>query len=186
MSNPHAIHSQRHLRWSTNVWAYILGNRMIGPYLLPERLTRHSYFVFHRDVLTDFLDDIPLEAKHCLWFQPDGASAYLSSPVRNMLDMEYPGHWIGRELLGFMAATISRSDTFDFFLWDYLKELVYQDLVTTESQLVARLHAACKSRCCNVCSHHSTTSACVARYARWTFLTFSYINICKYQCSCFQ
>ncbi|GIX71294.1 uncharacterized protein CEXT_611611 [Caerostris extrusa] len=42
--------------------AIMLGNRLIGPYLLPERLTGHSYLIFIRDVLSDVLDDMPLAA----------------------------------------------------------------------------------------------------------------------------
>ncbi|GBM77684.1 hypothetical protein AVEN_28574-1 [Araneus ventricosus] len=42
-----------------------------------------------------------------------------------------------------MAATFARSYTVGFFLWGHLKELVYRDVVTTQMDLVARLHAAC-------------------------------------------
>ncbi len=58
--------------WSVNMWADILGDHLFGPYLLPERLLGHSYFVFLCDVLPDFLYDIPLAAIHGLWFQEDG------------------------------------------------------------------------------------------------------------------
>ncbi|GBL73684.1 hypothetical protein AVEN_230680-1 [Araneus ventricosus] len=61
--NPHAIRPQKHQeRWSLNVWAGILGDRLLGPYLLPERLSGQSYLVFLNEVLTEFLDDIPLAA----------------------------------------------------------------------------------------------------------------------------
>ncbi|GBL81889.1 hypothetical protein AVEN_50489-1 [Araneus ventricosus] len=33
----------------------------------------------------------------------------------------------------------------DFILWGHLKKLVYRDVVTTQMDLVARLHAACTS-----------------------------------------
>ncbi|GBN96819.1 hypothetical protein AVEN_183665-1, partial [Araneus ventricosus] len=64
---------------------------------------------------------------------------------RGWLDMEYPGRWIGRGGSGSMAATLARSYTVGFFLWGHLKELVYRDVVTTQMDLVARLHAACTS-----------------------------------------
>ncbi|GFW39506.1 uncharacterized protein TNCV_3908151 [Trichonephila clavipes] len=44
-----------------------------------------------------------------------------------------------------MASTFTRSYTLDFFLWGHLKELVYRDVVTTQKDLGARLHAACTS-----------------------------------------
>ncbi|GBN39379.1 hypothetical protein AVEN_205915-1 [Araneus ventricosus] len=71
--NPHAIRPQKHQeRWFLNVWAGILGDRLLGPYLLPERLSRQSYLVFLNEVLTEFLDDISLAAIQGLWFQHDG------------------------------------------------------------------------------------------------------------------
>ncbi|GFU90786.1 hypothetical protein TNCV_4870181 [Trichonephila clavipes] len=38
-------------------------------------------------------------------------------------------------------------------LWSNLKELVSRHEVTKQTDLVARLHAACTSRCCDVCNH---------------------------------
>ncbi|GIY28577.1 DUF4817 domain-containing protein [Caerostris extrusa] len=70
-SNPHVIRPQRHQdSWSVNVWTGMLGNRLIGTYLLPELLTGHS-------------------------FQHDGAPGHLSSLVRHWLDIEYTGRRIG-------------------------------------------------------------------------------------------
>lgn len=143
LSNPHALRPHRHQRrWSVNVWAGILGNRMIGPYLLPQRLTGQSYLIFLRAVLPAFLEDIPLAALRGLWYQHDGAPAHFSSPVREWLDTEYPGRWIGR---GGPVEWPPRSPDLtplDFFLWGHLKELVYRTPCPTDGDLVARLHAA--------------------------------------------
>ncbi|GBM52204.1 hypothetical protein AVEN_170990-1 [Araneus ventricosus] len=59
-------------------------------------MTLDTYLVFLNDVLTEFLDDIPLAAIQGLWFQHDGAPAHFCAPVRDWLGMEYPGRWIGR------------------------------------------------------------------------------------------
>ncbi|GFW19715.1 uncharacterized protein TNCV_1606051 [Trichonephila clavipes] len=51
--------------------------------------------VFLNEVLTEFLDDIPLAAKQRLWFQHEMGLRSIS--VRNWLDIAYPGRWIGRQ-----------------------------------------------------------------------------------------
>ncbi|GBL89022.1 hypothetical protein AVEN_255173-1 [Araneus ventricosus] len=132
-------------RWSLNVWAGILGDRLLGPYLLPERLSGQSYLVFLNEVLTEFLDDIPLAAIQGLWFQHDGAPTHFCAPVRGWLDMQYPGRWIERGGLVLWPPRSPDLAPLDFFLWGHLKELVYRDVVTTQMDLVARLHAACTS-----------------------------------------
>lgn len=71
-SSPHTIHPEKvQVRWFVNMRIGRLGSRMIGPYLLPERLKGQSYLVFLRNVLTDFIDDIPLVTTHGLCFQND-------------------------------------------------------------------------------------------------------------------
>ncbi|GFX10407.1 uncharacterized protein TNCV_1868021 [Trichonephila clavipes] len=44
-----------------------------------------------------------------------------------------------------MASTLARSYTLGFFLWGYLKELGYRDIVTTQIDLTASVYAACTS-----------------------------------------
>ncbi|KAF8793411.1 hypothetical protein HNY73_004893 [Argiope bruennichi] len=59
--NPHLIRAQEHEEsWSVNVWVGILGDRLFGPYLLLEWHPGHSYLIFLRNVLSEFLDGIPL------------------------------------------------------------------------------------------------------------------------------
>jgi len=60
-ANPHAIREARHqTTFSTNVWAAIVGDRLIGPIRLPERLTGSTYREFldplTRGILSDLLD----------------------------------------------------------------------------------------------------------------------------------
>jgi len=64
-ANPHAIReARRQTAFSINVWAVIIGDRLIGPVRLPERLTGTTYREFFerltQDFLPDVLDDVPL------------------------------------------------------------------------------------------------------------------------------
>ena len=95
--NPHVIHRRGYQhRFSVNVWAGIVGNNLIGPYLLPYRLTGRVYTIFLRDVLPELLEDVPLETRRLMWFQHDGAPAHYFGEAREFLNENFPNRWIGR------------------------------------------------------------------------------------------
>lgn len=112
-SHLHAFRLHRHqVHWSVNAWTGVLCNRMIRSYLLNERLTRHSHFVFLRDVWTDYLDDLPLSAINDLWFHYDRAPVDFSFSVRDWLDMEYPRRW-----MDVVVRFYGRYDSQIWYLW---------------------------------------------------------------------
>lgn len=95
--NPHATVTRGYQqRFSVNVWAGIVGDVLIGPYLLPPRLDGTTYLAFLQQVLPDLLDDVPLAIVRQMWFQHDGAPAHFALRVRVYLDEQYPQRWIGR------------------------------------------------------------------------------------------
>ncbi|KAH0812983.1 hypothetical protein GEV33_009808 [Tenebrio molitor] len=56
--NPHQIRERGfQQRFSTNVWAGIIGNRLIGPHVLPPHLN------LNLNELSDLLDDVPLQIR---------------------------------------------------------------------------------------------------------------------------
>ena len=64
-------------KFRVNVWAGIVGDYLIGLYVLPPRLNAQSYLVFLRDVLPELLEEqlpILLLSSHWL-FQHDGCPA---------------------------------------------------------------------------------------------------------------
>ena len=72
----------------------------------------------------------------------DGAPPHVSVDVRNHLNAVYTGRWIGR---GGPIPWPTRSpdlNLIDYFLWGYLKSLVFETLVETDMELVARIVAA--------------------------------------------
>lgn len=141
--NPHAIFVKGHQeKFSVNVWAGILNGRIIGPYILPNRLNSRTYLVFIRDILTELLEDIPLDAILGMWFQHDGAPAHFAQIVRDYLNNRYGQQWIGR---GGPVAWPPRSPDLtplDFFFWGQMKSLVYDTPVNDVMDLVARIEVA--------------------------------------------
>ena len=57
--NLHTHHAHRFQQcFGINVWAGIVDGCLIGPYLLPPRLTGHTYCIFLREVLGELLEDV--------------------------------------------------------------------------------------------------------------------------------
>lgn len=141
--NPYAIRQQRYQqRFSINVWAGIVNDFFIGPYLLPTRLNGESYGIFLEQVLPELLQDVPIVIRNRMWFQHDGAPAHFSTDVRTYLDATFGARWIGR---GGPVAWPPRSpdlSSLDFFLWGYLKSIVYETPLDSDEDLVARLSEA--------------------------------------------
>lgn len=141
--NPHAlqIRGYQH-RFSVNMWAGIVGERLIGPIMLPPRLTGTVYLNFLRYTLPELLDELPLDIRRNLWFQHDGAPAHFSHVVREHLDDRFRGRWIGRGSDVNWPARSPDLTPLDFFLWGHMKSLVYETPVQSEEDLVARISVA--------------------------------------------
>jgi len=79
-ANPHGtiVHGHQR-RFAVNIWAGIVGDQLIGPYLLPPRLTAQVYAAFLRETLPAFVEDVPLDVRARMWFQHDGPSALCRS-----------------------------------------------------------------------------------------------------------
>jgi hypothetical protein len=62
--NPHAIRKRGYqVRFSVSVWAAIVGDIVVGPYLIPDRLTAQRYRDFPETVLPGLLEDVPLAVR---------------------------------------------------------------------------------------------------------------------------
>lgn len=142
--NPHLIRNRSYQRrWSINIWAGLLNNNVIGPYILPNRLNSALYNQFLNENLPlPLLDEVPLASRLNCWFQHDGAPAHYGIQVRNLLNELFPERWIGR---GGPIQWPPRSpdlNPLDFFFWGYLKEKVYREPVVSPEDVIARIHAA--------------------------------------------
>jgi len=76
--NPHetrVTNFQR--RILVNVWCGVLGNKLIGPFVLNENLMGNTYEAFLRNQLPGLLEDIPLMIRSQMYFQHDGAPPIL-------------------------------------------------------------------------------------------------------------
>lgn len=77
-------------RFSFNVWAGIIGDTLIGPFILPNRLNANSYLNFLSNDLAGLLEDIPIRTRLEMFYQHDGAPAHFGRFVRNWLNENFP------------------------------------------------------------------------------------------------
>ncbi|XP_070519716.1 uncharacterized protein [Cardiocondyla obscurior] len=120
--NPHAVRKAFfQFRWSLNVWAGIVDNKIIGPYFLPPRLNGELYAKFLENNLPILLEDVPLIIRQELIYQQDGAPPHFSCRARQVLDNQFADRWIGR---GGPIAWPARSpdlNVLDYFIWGHIK-----------------------------------------------------------------
>lgn len=142
--NPHEIAEGRHQQqFSVNVWAAIVGNHLIGPHFLPNRLNGADYRQFLEEVLPELLEDVPIQLRQNMYFMHDGAPAHFSLVARHYLDEEYPDRWIGRGGPHPWPPRSPDLNCLDYFLWGHLKTLVYATPVENVDQLRERIVVSC-------------------------------------------
>jgi hypothetical protein len=71
------------------VWAGIPGNCLVGPHVLPHRLTGNHYRDFLLHDLPQLLGDLPLTVRARMWYTHDGALAHFSRAVLDVLGNTY-------------------------------------------------------------------------------------------------
>lgn len=141
--NPHAFRTLDHqYRWSVNVWGGILGQYVIGPYFFEGHLNGQEFNRFLAEDLFDLLEDVPLVVIRRMWLQLDGAPAHFHINVRNHLNQYFPNKWIGRGGPQNWPARSPDLTSPDFFLWSYIKSMVYDVPPTTSDDMKQRIRAA--------------------------------------------
>jgi hypothetical protein len=134
--NPHAIKA-RHFqhKFKLNIWCGIIGDQLLGPYVLPPNLNGDSYLFFLENTLSDILDDLSLDVRRKMWFMQDGAPPHFSLAVRNHLNDVFPQRWIGRGSDFQWPPRSPEYNPLDFYFWGHMKSLVYANEINTRDEL---------------------------------------------------
>lgn len=88
------------------------------------------------------LENVSLLTRQKLILQLDGAPAHFATNVRHYLDRKFDNKWIGR---GGPVAWPPRSPDLtpmDFFLWGYVKSVVYKNQPTTVDNMKQKIRDA--------------------------------------------
>lgn len=122
-NNPHAVCEVGYqVHFGFCIWAVIVRD-IVGPYLLPDRLTAQWYCGFLETVPLGLLEDVPLGLGQGLWFHHDGAPT-LYGDVQQWLNVTCPGRWIRHS--GPIAWPSCSLDLIFMhsFLWGHVKEQI--------------------------------------------------------------
>lgn len=104
---------------------------LIEPHILPDRLTGESYLNFLRKDLPVLLVELPLNIRQKMWLLQDGAPPHFNRKVRLFLDQTFPNRWFGRNGPVQWPPRSPDLTPCDFFLWGYMKSLVFRTPVET-------------------------------------------------------
>lgn len=143
VENPRAVRRNHfQYRFSINVWAGLVNGQLIGPFVLPNRLTGNDYLLFLQNYLQELLEEVPLNVRRQMWFLQDGAPPHFNHVVRQHLNNVFENKWIGR---GGPVPWPPRSPDLtplDFFLWGLMKTMVYTNEILDLEDLRNRVEAA--------------------------------------------
>lgn len=138
--NPRLIRASTfQVRFSVNVWAGLVDDKLIGPIILPQTLNAERFLELLSEDLPSLLDDVPLTTRRRLMLQMDGCPAHYARVVRNFLNQHYPNRWIGRSGPVGWPARSPDMNPLDYFLWGAMKQKVYATPVNTEAELQDRI-----------------------------------------------
>lgn len=153
--NPYIIReSHTQFPQKLNVWAGLLGNRIVGPLFLEENLTGPYYLHLLETIIDPLITEI-LENdidengalnldEELLTFQQDGAPAHSVAAVTQFLDNSFPNRWIGLRGPIVWPARSPDLTPLDFFLWGYLKSKVYATPPQSLQELRNRIIQVCR------------------------------------------
>lgn len=129
-------------RWSLNVYGGIIGDHVIGPHFFNGHLNGRTFLRFLRREFWIMLQNVPLNVRRDMWLQLDGAPAHFARNVRDYLDTRFPGKWIGRGGPHHWPPRSPDLTPMDYFLWGYVKNIVYSTAPTTAQDMKTRIQDA--------------------------------------------
>jgi hypothetical protein len=76
------------------LWCGTWKDRIIGPFFFNKHVNAHAYLrMLEEEAFGSVLNG---DGEFPTWFQQDGAPVHYSIQVREFVDQQFPGHWIGR------------------------------------------------------------------------------------------
>lgn len=130
-SNPHVIHEAPLHPEKITVWCGLHAGGVIGPYFFVDDNDRHVTVNGnrYRDMINDFfwpqLNGMDLDD---MWFQQDGATCHTAHDTIALLKTKFDERVMS-------ARVICDLTPLDYFLWGYVKSLVYANKPATLQEL---------------------------------------------------
>lgn len=139
--NPHVVR-EAHFQHSfaVNVFVMVKYNQLRF-HIYEENLNTNRYLQILEEIVTPFLDDLPLNEFRECWFQLDGAPAHSSWLVNQQLTNIFDDRWIGPNGPWKWPPRSPDLTPLDYFLWGYVKSQVYSRPLESRQELINRIRA---------------------------------------------
>lgn len=115
------------------VWCGLHAGGIIGPYFFKDDQNRNVTVngARYRAMISDFLPEMEELGLVDMWFQQDGATCHTSRESMDILRNEFGEQFISRNGPVNWPPRSCDLTPLDYFLWGYVKSLVYADKPTT-------------------------------------------------------
>ena len=113
------------------VWVALFHDKVIGPFIFDATVNKENYLQMLQDFFVPHLKR--LRRYSTTYFQ----QRWCSTSLGNFLDQSFPERWIGPRS--------SNLTPLDYFLWGYVKEIVYKDRPQTLDALKLRITETIKN-----------------------------------------
>jgi hypothetical protein len=130
-------------RFSLNVWCGLIGDLLIGPFVLEQCLTAANYLHFLVIELPVSLENMPLETRLRMFFQHDGMPPHFGYQVMPHLNQSYENWWFGHAS---PMPWLPRSLDFtllNFLLWDLMKKRSVRPSTEENGTVMSSLECCC-------------------------------------------
>lgn len=110
-----------------------------------ENLNSQKYVDILRNIVGEALRHLPLEESRTAFYQMDGAPPHRTQEVSSLLDEMFEDRWIANNGPFRYPPRSPDITPLDFFVWGYIKNLVYDSPVTTKEDMKCRVRRAFNS-----------------------------------------
>ncbi|CAK1589781.1 unnamed protein product [Parnassius mnemosyne] len=144
--NPRKLHEEPLHKPKVTVWCAISASAIIGPYFFENERGQTVTVNSERyaEMISDFFRLELQNSPYCnrnTWFQQDGATAHTANVAMSAVRELFPEKIISRNGTIPWPPRSPDLSPCDFFLWGYLKSIVYKTNPTTVTQLKENIRA---------------------------------------------
>ena len=142
--NPHVTIETVMKSPKLNVWCALSKNQLVGSFFFEDdTVDGENYLLMLQNF---FLPEVrKLHKVRSIIFLQDGASPHFACDVRQYLDHQFPQRWIGRGGPIRWAPHSPDLTPLDFFLWGYLKNIIYKTPIKDLNELKIKINNEIKS-----------------------------------------
>ena len=141
---PNEVNSFERDSPKVNVWCAMSSNCIIGPYFFDVDTVKGTDYL---KMLNEYFLPILRNKRivRTIRFQQDGAPPHYATTVRKWLNDTFPGRWIGRRGPIEWAPRSPDLTPLDFYLWGYVKQVVYKETIHDLNDLRQKIIEAVNS-----------------------------------------